>query len=125
MDGWYITHNNHYYEILVRKIYEVIENRPHVIKSPNPIDTIHVNQNVDFCKKKRKLLEIYIRELYNYLVLYVTNGGLSGACEKLGKVCIGETSLKKCANKHIKTIRNKNNITCDCETCISSILLQS
>ena len=42
-----------------------------------------------------------------------------------GQVYIGDTSLRNYMPKYIKTMRNRNNITCVCKTFISSILLQS
>ena len=42
-----------------------------------------------------------------------------------GKVCIGDTSLRKYMLKYIKPMINRNKITCGCETCISAMLLQS
>ena len=41
-----------------------------------------------------------------------------------GKVCIGDTSLRKYMPKYIKPTSNINKITCGCETCISDMLLQ-
>ena len=42
-----------------------------------------------------------------------------------GNVCIVDTSLRKYIPKYIKSMSNRNKITCGCKTCISVMLLQS
>ena len=42
-----------------------------------------------------------------------------------GKICIGDTSLRKYMPKYIKTMSNINKITRVCKTSISAMLLQS
>ena len=42
-----------------------------------------------------------------------------------GKLCIGDALLRKYIPKYIKPISSKNNITCECETFISVMLLKS
>ena len=44
---------------------------------------------------------------------------------KDGRVCIDGTSLIKYTPKHRNPTINRNNIICGCETCMSTILLQS
>ena len=71
------------------------------------------------------MLQIYVRDLNNALILPVTQGRLYGASENEGKVCIGDTSLCKYTLKHINTMIRISNITYGCETVISSILIKS
>ena len=52
-------------------------------------------------------------------------GGFFGAITVNEKLCMGDTSLSKYIAKNIKPIRNRNNISCGCKTCISAMLLQS
>ena len=59
------------------------------------------------------------------MILPIYQGGLSGARTVDRKVCIGDTSFRKYMQKYIKSMSNINNITCVCETFISSMLLQS
>ena len=42
-----------------------------------------------------------------------------------GKVCIGSTSIRKYIPIYINPMSNRNNIIWGCETCISTMLLQS
>ena len=42
-----------------------------------------------------------------------------------GKVCIGDTSIRKYMLTYIKLMNNMNCITCGLEACISAMLLQS
>ena len=41
-----------------------------------------------------------------------------------GKLCIGDTSLRKYMPKSIEPKINRNMITCEFKTCISAMLLQ-
>ena len=59
------------------------------------------------------------------MILQSSEGGFSGEITVDGKICIGETSLRKYIPKYIKPMSNKNNIICGCKTCISAMLLQS
>ena len=59
------------------------------------------------------------------MILPIFKGGFSCAITVDGKVCIVDTSLRKYIPKYIKPMNNKNKITCGCETCISTMLLQS
>ena len=47
-----------------------------------------------------------------------------GAWTVYGKLCIGDTSLKKYMPKYTKPMTNRNNITCGCKACISAMLIQ-
>ena len=46
-------------------------------------------------------------------------------CMAKEKICIGDTSHRKYIPKHINPTSNINTITCVCETCNDSMLLQS
>ena len=48
-----------------------------------------------------------------------------GARNFYGKVCIEDTSIRKCMKKHITPMSNKNNITYGWKTFMSVMLLQS
>ena len=62
--------------------------------------------------------------MYNNLILPVQQGGLFGARNSNDKTCIGDMYLSNYTQKYIKQTRNRNKITCVCETCISSMLLK-
>ena len=78
----------------------------------------------DFCNKQNQLLHIYIGEFHTYLILPVTQGGLYGAHDNEGEICIGDKPIQKHLPKYVEPIINRNKIKCGCETCISSMLLQ-
>ena len=59
------------------------------------------------------------------MILPSSEGGFTVTIIVDGKTCIGDTSLRKYMPKYIKPTSNRNNITCGCKTCISSLLLQS
>ena len=46
------------------------------------------------------------------MILKNPQGGFLGEITVDGKVCIGDTSLRKNKPKHIKPMSNRNNITC-------------
>ena len=45
--------------------------------------------------KKKHLLQISVRELHNDIILKNPQGGFLGAITVDGKLCIGDTSLRK------------------------------
>ena len=59
------------------------------------------------------------------MILPSSKGGLSGAITVDGNIFIGDTSLRKYMPKYMKPMSSRNNITCGCKTCISTMLLQS
>ena len=71
------------------------------------------------------LLQISLRELHNYMMLSISQGGLFGSRNVDGELCICNMSLREYIPKYIKPICNRNKITCGCETCISYMLLKS
>ena len=62
--------------------------------------------------------------MHNYPVLQVSLGIFQGGINEYGILHIGYTSLTNYTPKNIKLTSIRNNITCECETCISSVLLQ-
>ena len=58
------------------------------------------------------------------MILTISQGGFFGAINVNGNICIGGMSLSKYMPKYIKPMINRNNFTCGCKTCISSMLLQ-
>ena len=70
------------------------------------------------------MLQIFVGELHNNLILPVDQGVFSGAWDDKGRVYIGDTSLRKYILKHINTRSNINIITCGCETYTGTMLLQ-
>ena len=62
--------------------------------------------------------------MHNDLILPLYQGEYSGTINKDGRVFIGNTSLIKYMQKHMNSTRNRNKISCGCETCISAMLLQ-
>ena len=63
--------------------------------------------------------------MHNDLMLPISQVGLFCGRHVDGKVCIGDTSLRKYMPKYIKPMSKRNNITCGHKTCIRAILLQS
>ena len=59
------------------------------------------------------------------MILPSSEGVLFGARTVDGKLCIGDTSLRKYIKKYKKTMRIRYKTTCVCKTCISVMLLQS
>ena len=115
----YITGNNtstlpknHYGNIfskkLVYKSHTWIEYHPHVILYPNVSDLIFVKINVNIVEKPHIIIQISIQELHNDMMLPIFQGDCFGAITVDGKVCIGDTSLRKYIPKYIKSTSNRN-----------------
>ena len=66
-----------------------------------------------------------VRDWQNDLILPVNQGGFFGTRYDEGRVYTGDISLRKEMVKHINSNININHITCVCETCISTMFLQS
>ena len=49
------------------------------------------------------------------MILPIPQGGFLGAITVDGKLCIGDTPLRKYMPKNIKPMSDRNNITCGCE----------
>ena len=64
------------------------------------------------------MLQNLIHKFQNNLFLLPAQGGFYDIRYDEDRVFIGDTSLRK------YTPRNRNNITCVCEACISAMLLQ-
>ena len=71
------------------------------------------------------MLQISVREIHNDIILSFYQGDFFGAINDDGRVYIGDTSLINYIPKHINPIIYRNKITCGCEICMSSMLLQS
>ena len=98
---------------------------PNLIPYKNVSDSIFLKVNGNILKKRNNLLQILLWNLHNHLILPVTQGGFHGVRNEYGRVCIGDTSLRKYTPKQINPMINRNNITRGCETCISVMLLKS
>ena len=81
--------------------------------------------NGTIVKKQKHLLQTPKQDLHNGLIFPISQGGFFGTRNEDVKVCIGYTPLRKYIPKHKKPMSNINRITCGCETCLSSVLLQS
>ena len=79
---------------------------------------------VPFVNKQKELLQIYVHDFHNYLILSITQGGLFSSYDKVGNFFIGGSSLHKYMTKHINLMSSKNIITCSCEIFISLMLLR-
>ena len=112
-------------EKIANELHDWIEKRPHVIQSPNVSGSMIVQFNGTLVKKHNHLPQISVQELYNDLLLSASQCGFSCEINEDGKIYIGYSSLRKYMPRHIKPMSNINNITFGCETCISSMLLQS
>ena len=122
-----ILPKKHDENIFSEKINELnywIENHPHVIHLPNVKDSLFVKINGTILKKHKHLPQISLRELHNGMILPIYEV-FFGARTADGNICIGYTSLRNYMPKNIKPMRNRNNITCGRQICISVILLQS
>ena len=102
-----------------------IDNHPQLIHPSNVKDSVFVKINVTLVKKPKHLLQISVREIHTGMILPSSEGDFSGARTIDGNVCIGDASLRKYIKKYIKPMISRNNITCECETCIMAMLLQS
>ena len=71
------------------------------------------------------MLQISLWDLHNDMISPVSQGVCFGTRTVDGKVCIGDTSLRRYIPKYVKPMRNRNNITYVCVTCIIAMLLQS
>ena len=117
-----ITHTP---ENLVNSLHDWVETSPNVIQYTNVSDSIFFKINGTLVKKQKHLIQISVWEIKNDLIIKVSQGGFYGARNEYDKVCIRDTSLRNYMHKKIKPMRNRNNITCGCETCISAMLLKS
>ena len=101
-----------------------MEKHPRVIPSQNVSDSIFVKANGKILNKQKQLLQISLCELHNDLVLPVCQGGFHGARNEYGRVFIGDNYPRNYIPRYAKPMGKTNKITCGCETCISSMLLQ-
>ena len=118
-------HENIFSGKLTNELYAWIEDHPHGIHTPNVKERVFVIINGTLVKKQKHLLQISVRELHNDMILPSSEGYFSGARTVDGKICIGDMSLRKYMPKYIKLMSNRKKITRGCETCISSMLIQS
>ena len=58
------------------------------------------------------------------MMLPISEGDFSCSRPIDGKVCIGDTLLRKYTPKYIKPASNRNRIACGCKTCIIAMLIQ-
>ena len=68
-----------FYEKLVNTLHECIEKNPHVIQYQNVSYSLFVKINGTIVKKQKHLVIIPERELQNYMILTVSQGGFFGA----------------------------------------------
>ena len=71
--------------------------------------------NGTIVNKKKHILQISVQELHNDTILPIYQGGLFGAITVDGKVCIGDTSIRKYMPKGKKPMSNINKIKCGCK----------
>ena len=69
------------------------------------------------------MLQISVRELYNNIILPVSQGVFYVPINEGGRVCIGDNLLIKYTPNHINPMNKIYKITCGCETYISAMLL--
>ena len=112
-------------EKVVNELHDWIEKQPHLIQSTNVSYSIFVKVNGTLLKKRKHLIQISVRDMHNDLTLPVSHGGFHCDRNEYGKVCIGDTSLRMYRPKHIKLMRNSNNITYGRKICISAMSFQS
>ena len=117
-------YHNHFSGGIVSELHDWMGNHPHVIPYPNVSESICYKVNRKLLKKHKHFLQISVRGFQNHLTLPVDQGGFSGALYEEFRVCIGDTSLRKYIPKNINPKINIKIITCVCETCISTMLLQ-
>ena len=101
-----------------------IYKHPHVIQSSNVSNSIFFKIDGTIVKKNKHLPQILVHDIHTNLILLVYQGGFYGTINEGGKVCIGDTYLRKYMPKYIKPMSNINKITCRYETCISAMLLK-
>ena len=58
-------------------------------------------------------------------LLTISKGDYFGEITVDGKVCTGDTSLRKYTTKNIKQMSDRHKITYGCKKCINAMLLQS
>ena len=116
---------NHFTKELVNELNDWTEKHPHVIQPQNVSDSLSVKTIGVIIKKQKHLLQISAQELHNDLILQTYQGGFFGARNVDGKICIGDTPLRKYIPIHIKQMSNTNKIICRRKTCISTMALQS
>ena len=96
-------YENIFSEKLVNGLNEYIENHPRVIHSPNFLDSLFVKIDVTIVNKQKHILKISVRDLHSDMILPIPQGGFLGAITVDGKLCIGDTPLRKYMPKYIKT----------------------
>ena len=87
-------------------------------------DLLFEKINGTIVNKQKHLLQISVRDLQNYMILPIFQGGFFGAITVDGKLCIGDNSLRMYIPKYRKPTSNRNKIKCVCKTCISAMLIQ-
>ena len=80
-----------------------VEKHPHVTQSQIISDSIIFTFNVILFKKQKQLLQISVRDLYNDIILPVSQGKFHAASNEDSIVRIGCTSLRNYTPKHKKT----------------------
>ena len=71
-----------FYGELVNELHYWIEKHPHVIQYSNVSDSLFVKINGTLVKKHKQLLQIFIQDLHNYLILPISQGSFIW-CNKL------------------------------------------
>jgi hypothetical protein len=111
---------------LRKELLEWIMNHENVIASPIAKDTLLV-LNKETGEKERVgklLLEISVRELHNWLVGPVEDGGLASARDANGKVLISDTALRYLLPPQLRKMTPGHKQMCGCEICIVAKSLQ-
>ena len=72
-------YDNIFYEKLVNELHDWIDKHPHVIKYPNVSDSLFVKINGTLVNKQKHIIQIFVQELHNNLILTIYQGGFFGA----------------------------------------------
>ena len=67
--------------------------------------------NGTLVKKQKHILQISVQELHHYMILPISQIGFFSARTVHGKICIGDTSLRKYMPQYIQPMNKINKIT--------------
>ena len=112
---------------LRKRLFEWINNHPHIVNSPISNDTLLVpdpEQPGNRVRVSKLLLQISIRELHNDLL---SDGplGLAEAKDNDGKPLISDTALRALLPPNVRKMTEKYKQMCGWEPCISMTQLQN